>query len=128
MPAASNKDGPAAYGLTPREIEVTVKAMMTHVDNNVKPDFEKLAKMSNYQNATAAARNWYHVATKLKAAASKVDGEDGASNTNEDKKAGKREAADDPVAPPAKRGRGRGRPKKPVQPTTEEDEAEAGEI
>lgn len=37
MPGASNnKDGASQYGLTPREVDLVIKAMITMVENNVK--------------------------------------------------------------------------------------------
>ncbi|KAJ0123203.1 hypothetical protein J7T55_011667 [Diaporthe amygdali] len=132
MPGAPKKDGLANYNLTPREVEFTVKAMITLVENKVKPDFEKLAKMSNYPTAQVAARNWWHTAAKLKAAGNIAGGETSTGEANNGnamnekaangKKAGKRDAADDPEAPPAKRGRGRA--KNNVQPPVEETKPE----
>ncbi|KAG6367452.1 hypothetical protein INS49_001641 [Diaporthe citri] len=119
MPGASDKNGHPHYGLTPREVDLTIQAMITLAENNVKPDFEKLAKMAKYKDANAASKNWYFTDRKLKGVGTDVDGE----ATNDNKaggKRGKRQADDMPQAPPAKRGRKR----KTVQDAAEEGEDE----
>ncbi|KKY39241.1 hypothetical protein UCDDA912_g00719 [Diaporthe ampelina] len=123
MPGASNNNGPPNFGLTPRELELTVKAMKTLVENGVKPDFEKLAKTAKFKDANAACKNWYFAARKLKASGSEVDGNASDNNKAGGKERGKRDADDEPEERPAKRGRVR----KTDLPPAEDDKAEKKE-
>lgn len=79
--------------------------------------------MADFKDANAAYKNWQHVNTRLKSIGSNAGGETDNDNAAVGKKRGKREAADMPAAPPAKRGRKR----KNAPPPAEEAEAEEEE-
>ncbi|KUI59869.1 hypothetical protein VP1G_07103 [Cytospora mali] len=133
MPSTS-KDVIAAYNLTPRDVDIAIKALITMVDGNLKPDFEKLAKLAGFKDGVAAGKGWWATRKKLQAAGkAKAD-----TDTNTDTKAsdniasspieargGKRKLpASAPTTPrQSKRGgRGRGRAKNYAEPADDDDD------
>ncbi|KAG8167254.1 hypothetical protein KVR01_002943 [Diaporthe batatas] len=100
MAGASNKGNAQYCGLTPREVEFTIKAMITVLESGGKPDFEKLSRMTQYQDAKTANKNWNFVKLKLlNAAGSKNDGQASGDNKGTGEKGGKRQAVDALAAP-----------------------------
>lgn len=125
-----SKDIIAAYGLTPRDVDIAIKALITMIDGNLKPDCDKLAKLAGFKDGVAAGKGWWATRKKLMAAkgGSGSGGEDGngddgngatsAPATETPKR--KRKTNDAGSGTPASKTpkRGRGRPKKNAEPVT----------
>ncbi|ROV93810.1 hypothetical protein VMCG_08831 [Cytospora schulzeri] len=127
--SSPSKDIIATYGLTPRDVDIAIKALITMIDGNLKPDYDKLAKLAGFKDGVAANKGWWATRKKIMSAkgANGDDDADDADNDNDDITSApastpkrKRKNADTAAAAassPAPK-RGRGRPKKNVAPPT----------
>ncbi|POS71711.1 hypothetical protein DHEL01_v209896 [Diaporthe helianthi] len=134
MAGTARNDTAQHYGLTPREVELIIKAMITVLESGGKPDFEKLAQMTHYNTPEIARNNWKFVKTKLMKAAgsrSEAKGNENTAGETPGKKRGKRQAVDASAVPDAKRSyvrkSGNGGEEKASHVKAEEDESLEGE-
>ncbi|ROV96675.1 hypothetical protein VSDG_05554 [Cytospora chrysosperma] len=130
------KDIIAAYGLTPRDVDIAIKALITMIDGNLKPDYDKLAKLAGFKDGVAAGKGWWATRKKLMAAkgaggssGEDGDGDDGSGATSApaaETPKRKRKTNDAGSGTPASKTpkRGRGRPKKNAEPVAAAAEAD----